>query len=290
MMKINIIGAGKAGASLAIILNKNPNVELGAICDCNSTQLSILYDKIKAEDFVTSTESLPKADINLILTPDDLIINTCNEISKSMSSGKSTIFAHCSGALPSSALRDVNNNIQLVASIHPIKSFAEPEKAAETFAGTFCGFEGDELAVNKLKDVFKQSGANCFDIDPSKKALYHAAAVLSCNYLNTLIEIGISTYEKAGVNRDIATRIIETISKDTLNNVFLSSPADALTGPISRGDIATISKHLEALSIENDKHLLTVYKMLGLETVSLSENQGMANPDDLNAIKNLLRL
>lgn len=288
MTKINIIGAGKAGSSLAIILDKNPDIKLGAICDCDSAQLSILYDKITADNFATSIDNLPSADINLITTPDDLIISTCSEIVDSHDTSPATIFAHCSGVLPSSALKEVIDDSCYVASMHPIKSFAEPELAAKSFAGTYCGFEGDADAVNQLKAIFSQVGANCFDIDPDKKPLYHAAAVLSCNYLNTLMEVGMQTYEKAGVEREISSKIIETIAKDTLNNIFASTPAQALTGPIARGDIATISKHIDAFKNENNELLLGVYKTLGKATVGLSEEQGSASADNLSKIQELL--
>ena len=288
MKKINIIGAGKAGSSLAIILNNTKDIELGAICDCEAAQLSILYDKVSADNFITSIHDLPAADINLITTPDDLIVDTCKEILNSQDLRSDTIFAHCSGALPSSVLKEVVNDYCSVASVHPIKSFAQPERAAETFAGTYCGFEGDEHAVNTLKIIFNNAKANCFDIDPSKKSLYHSAAVLSCNYLNTLVEIGLKTYEKAGVDRAISSKIIGTIAKDTLHNIFESTPAEALTGPIARGDVATIMKHVEALKLEDDEPLLEVYKTLGKATLPLSAEQGSACAEDLLKIDDLL--
>lgn len=288
MKKINIIGAGKAGSTLAIIFNKNPEIRLGAICDYDPTKLSVLYDKINADDFITSAGCLPDADIHLITTPDDLIISTCDEIIKSQLIKTKSIFAHCSGTIASSSLCDAVNNEHLVASVHPVKSFASPEHAAKTFSGTYCGFEGDYEAVDLLKSIFARAGAYCFDIDPEKKSLYHAAAVLSCNYLNTLIELGITTYGKAGVNREIASNIIETIAKDTLCNIFNSSPSAALTGPISRGDVLTITKHLDAFVEEGDEQLLAAYKLLGLKTVALAREQGNTDKESLDKINEIL--
>ena len=287
MVKVNIIGAGKAGSALAIILNSNSDVQLVTICDCDSSKLSKLYDKIKAENFVTTTKELQPADINIITTSDDLIVSTCKEI-VSASLNQSCIYVHCSGALPSSVLSEIVTENDLVASVHPIKSFAEPETAAANFSGTYCGFEGDEKAVSKLKKIFEQCEANCFDINQDKKSLYHAAAVISCNYLNVLMEVGINAYEKAGVTRDISTNIIEDIASDTLKNIFTSSPAHALTGPIARGDTDTIFKHLESLDKEDDKSLVSIYKCLGLEAIKLSLKQGSADKANLEQIKKLL--
>lgn len=287
-LEVNIIGAGKAGATLAILLSGLDHIKINTICDCDSTKLSAIYDKVKADKFTTHINELKPADVYFITTPDDLIVPTCKEIIPILNPGEQPIFVHCSGALPSSILQGVITTDCHAASVHPIKSFAEPEKAAETFAGTYCGFEGSKAAVSTLKSIFVDLNANCFDINPERKAHYHAAAVFSCNYLNVLVELGLQTYEKAGIDRNVSMHILEDIAKDTISNIFASSPSKALTGPIARGDASTVQKHLTAFDNKSDQKLLSIYKILGEVAIDLSEDQGTAEMENIQLIKSLL--
>lgn len=287
-LEVNIIGAGKAGATLAILFSGLDQIKINTICDCDSTKLSAIYDKVKADKFTTQINELKYADIYFIATPDDLIVSTCAEIIATLSSEQHPIFVHCSGALPSSILHGVITDGCYAASVHPVKSFAEPEQAAKTFAGTYCGLEGSKTAVDTLKSIFESLDANCFDINPEKKVHYHAAAVLSCNYLNVLVELGLQTYAKAGIDRNVSMHILEDIAKETIGNIFSSSPAEALTGPIARGDISTIQKHIMAFDNEADQNLLSIYRSLGQVAISLSEDQGTAKLENLMLIKSLL--
>ncbi len=287
-LAVNIIGAGKAGATLAILLSRLDSIKISTICDCDPARLSAIYDLVKADKLTTNVNALKPADIYFITTPDDLIVSTCEEIISTINSDEKPIFAHCSGALPSSILQSVIPPGCSAACVHPVKSFADPESAVKTFSGTYCGFEGSETAVSKLKSIFQGLEANCFDINPERKAHYHAAAVFSCNYLNVLIELGLQTYEKAGINREVSMHILDDIAKDTVANIFSSSPSKALTGPIARGDVSTIKKHIDAFENNSDSKLLNIYKALGMVATELSEEQGLADEESIQYIKSLL--
>ncbi len=287
-LAVNIIGAGRAGATLAMLFSRLDHIKINTICDCDSTRLSSIYDMVKVDRFTTAISELKSADIYFITTPDDLIVSTCEEIIPVLNSNEKPIFVHCSGALPSSIIQNVIPTDCSAACVHPVKSFADPESAVKTFAGTYCGFEGSKPAVSTLKSIFKDLKANCFDINPERKAHYHAAAVLSCNYLNVLIELGLQTYEKAGIDREVSMHILEDIAKDTVSNIFSSSPSKALTGPIARGDVSTVQKHIDAFESNSDNKLLNIYKALGEVAIELSEKQGLAEERNIHLIKALL--
>ncbi len=287
-LAVNIIGAGKAGATLAILLSRLDSIKINTICDCESTRLSAIYDLVKADKLTTNVSELKPADIYFITTPDDLIVSTCEEITSTINCNAKPIFVHCSGALPSSILHSVIPPDCTVACVHPVKSFADPEGAVRTFPGTYCGFEGSKPAVSILKSIFQELEANCFDINPERKAHYHAAAVFSCNYLNVLIELGLQTYEKAGIDREVSMHILEDIAKDTVSNIFSSSPSKALTGPIARGDVSTVQKHINAFKNNSDDKLLNIYRVLGGVATELSEKQGLAEKGNVQLIRSLL--
>ncbi len=172
--------------------------------------------------------------------------------------------------------------------MHPVKSFADPASAVETFAGTFCAIEGDAEACELLQDVLHRCGARTFRVEPQFKTVYHAATVFVCNYLTALIEVGLRCFQTAGVSRQTAMQVIEPIVNETVANVFKLGPVGALTGPIARGETSVVREQTEALG-RCDAHLQQIYKSLGQVAADLSADQGNAGRESLAAIRALLR-
>jgi predicted short-subunit dehydrogenase-like oxidoreductase (DUF2520 family) len=193
---------------------------------------------------------------------------------------------HCSGALPSGDLRSAIAGNVAVASVHPLKSFADPDDAVRTFAGTYCAAEGDAAALALLKPAFGQIGARVTEIDAQFKTIYHAASVMVCNYLTALMEAGLQCYEKAGLPRATATAMMEPLVRETVDNVFRLGTVKALTGPIARGDHAVAARQLEALR-EFDPHIAEIYRALGVVAVALSRAQGGTGDEALGVMEKM---
>ena len=84
-------------------------------------------------------------------------------------------------------------------------------------------------------------------IDPGQKPLYHAASCVMSNYLVGLIEAGLELYQLAGISRTDALAAAGKLLQGTLENISRYGIPGALTGPIQRGDVATVRRHIEAL-------------------------------------------
>lgn len=260
---LNIIGAGRLGKTLAYLWHHNTTFNIQAIHNrtLSSTQAAVSF--IQAGTAYETLANMPKADIWLLSCADDDIQTCCKTLIDSRTwSGKEIIF-HCSGALTAQeALGSAHKKGLAIASIHPIKSFAQPESAIHSFLGTHCGIEGDQAALHLLKPNFEALGATCFNIKPEQKTLYHAASVIACNYLVSLQELSIQTYEQAGVSREQAMQILEPIVKNTTDNIFKLGIQKALTGPVARGDYQTVNKQQKALSEWSEDYGET-YRLLG---------------------------
>jgi predicted short-subunit dehydrogenase-like oxidoreductase (DUF2520 family) len=178
-----------------------------------------------------------------------------------------------SGATPSSDLKPVRERGALTASVHPIKTFTDAELAVQTFPGTFCSAEGDEGALTVLKPAFEKVGAKVFDIAPELKPVYHAGGVFACNYLVALIEAALRAHEKAGIPRKASLKALEPMVRETVDAIFDKGqgPAKALTGPISRGDVAAVRRQLVMVR-EWDPEIGELYRGLGLIAVALAES------------------
>jgi predicted short-subunit dehydrogenase-like oxidoreductase (DUF2520 family) len=195
---------------------------------------------------------------------------------------------HCSGAWSSGELAPAVACGAAVASIHPLKTFADAATAVATFAGTPCGAEGDAAALVILKPAFEAIGAQLFELDAAMKTAYHAASVLVCNDLTALIEAGTQAYALAGITPNNARRLMAPLVRETLDNIFNLGTARALTGPVMRGDLEVVRKQLAALT-NAAPQVAAVYRSLGLIAVELARKSGDADAAALTAIENLLR-
>lgn len=171
--------------------------------------------------------------------------------------------------------------------MHPLKSFADPAIAVDSFAGTWCTVEGDAAALAVLRPLFEQLGARIAQIDPAGKTLYHAASVLVCNDLTALMEAGLRTYERAGLDRVTAQAMMEPLVRETLDNVFRLGTVRALTGPVARGDAAVVERQIGELQ-SRDPQVADVYRVLNRIALELARTQGTATPELLDAVAQVL--
>ncbi|GAB3550956.1 Rossmann-like and DUF2520 domain-containing protein [Noviherbaspirillum agri] len=266
---INIIGAGHVGKTLGRLWTQDMVFAVQDVLNGSLESGARAVAFIGAGRAVADLDQMHPADITLISTPDDRIADCCKALAQAGLIAPGTVVFHCSGALPSSILDPASDCGAAVASIHPVRSFAEPEQAVNDFGGTFCGIEGDQRALDVLQPGFAAVGARLVPIDAAFKTIYHAAAVFASNYLVTLLDVALQAYMKAGVSEEVARQLMEPLVRGTVDNVFRLGPTDALTGPIARGDIATAVKQYRAVNAWDERHG-ALYKQLGKLTADIA--------------------
>lgn len=266
---VNIIGAGHLGKTLGRLLAQQESlIKIAGICNSSKTSTLAALKFIGSGAYYPILE-MPPADITLIATPDDCLLETCAELAKNPSLKEGSIVMHCSGSLSSEVLNAVKEKSCLIASVHPMRSFAKPELSVEDYEGTYCAIEGDAQAILILKSLFEKIGSITYEIDKRKKSSYHAAGVFASNYVVTLAQQALTCLEEAGVENDIAMHVITTLMKSSVSNLEQTlSPTESLTGPLKRGDIATIKKHMDALTGEQKD----LYALLGKATLELTQH------------------
>ena len=288
MQRLNIIGCGRVGRTLARLWYSHSVFAIGDIDDHGFDKSRAAVAFIGAGRACAGIKDMSKAECWLLAPPDDRIVDCCRTLVASKLLAAGDIVFHCSGALSSGELAPVAACGAAVASIHPLKTFADAATAAATFAGTPCGAEGDAAALALLKPAFAAIGAQLFELDAAGKTAYHAASVLVCNDLTALIEAGAQAYALAGITPENALHLMAPLVRETLDNIFELGTARALTGPVLRGDLEVVRKQLAALTNALPK-VAAVYRSLGLIAVELARKSGDADADALTAIENLLR-
>ena len=287
MKTLNIIGGGRAGRTLARVFALKGVFSIGDLLDRSPEAGAEAVVFIGSGRTVVALAGMRGADVWMLTPPDDQIIACGKELAASGLLKAGNVVFQCSGAMSSRDLAAAIGGGIAVASVHPLKSFADPALAAQTFDGTYCAAEGDAAALAVLKPAFEVCGARVAEIDPAFKTIYHAASVIVCNYLTALLETGIRSYEKAGFKRDDALHVMEPLVRETLDNIFRLGTVDALTGPIARGDQAVVARQVEALAAW-DPRVAAIYKELGMVAVELARAQGEADVTALAAIERTL--
>ncbi|WP_395007734.1 Rossmann-like and DUF2520 domain-containing protein [Undibacterium sp.] len=245
MLSLNIIGAGKVGKSLGYLFARNDVFEIAQVFNLNREKNLEALDFIGRGIGLLDLAAIIPADITLLSVPDDEFGVVVTQLIALNGFKPHSILFHCSGAKSSKDLLALcptlaDLDIQL-ASIHPVRSFANLSAVYQDFTGTICSVEGSPLALDILSPAFAAIGAKIVTIEPENKLLYHAASVFASNYLVTLIDTAIATYCAAGLSNDLAQQMAQSLATKSLENVFALGASKALTGPIKRGDMQTVT-------------------------------------------------
>jgi predicted short-subunit dehydrogenase-like oxidoreductase (DUF2520 family) len=227
-------------------------------------------------------------DILFISTPDDTIAEIAERIAPQMKSGGNFYAGHFSGSIPFSVLQPLKDKGCRIGSLHPLQTFASPEETINTFAGTYICVEGDKEAVNLFSELATEIDGKPFSISTDKKPLYHAAAVIACNYLVTLVNESQRLLQETGISQENAAKMLLPLIKATVKNIETAGIPNALTGPVARGDIATLLNHIENMK-EKTPDFLTLYAILGLKTVEVSLAKKQIKDETAKKMKQIFR-
>jgi len=246
-MRIAFIGCGAAGRALARAWLR-AGYEIGAVRTRGNAA-----EAVAAVGAGTPDGPLGDADVVVFATPDDAIAETA----RSTALRADQLALHVSGIHPSTVLAPTGAR---VASIHPLRAIASLDV---DFSSTWCFWEGDAGAEALARDL----GARVARIETSKKALYHAGAAIASNYVVALFDWARRCFAAAGLEADEA---LLALARGSLENVQALGLPKALTGPASRGDVAVVQAHLDALP-EAEKAL---YRALLAATIPIGRAKG----------------
>jgi len=223
-----------------------------------------------------------------IAVPDGAVTAVATQMARSpMPSG--TAFVHVSGALGLEALAPLADHA--LGSFHPLQSFPAP-RPPESFRGITVAVDASTTGLERrLAQLARDIGAEPRHVADQERVLYHAAAVFASNYVVAVIAEAVKVLEKAGWSRDEAEQALVPLVEGVVANVRGAGVTKALTGPIRRGDVETVVRHLEALrGLEAPTRRLRadlprkrggeastedLYRMLGLVALEIAKEAGL---------------
>ena len=179
---------------------------------------------------------------------------------------------HCSGALTLEPLAAARGQGALTGSWHPFQTFGA-EGTSTTLEGVTFGIEADAGLYDTLSELAERVGGVALPVPAGARALYHAASVMSCGYLTTLLHEAEALWTRAGLPPEAAGPAIGVLAATTLANLRRAGAGAALSGPTARGDEATVRLHLDALAA-NAPELLPLYAAVSARSAVLAEEVG----------------
>ncbi|MFB9245320.1 DUF2520 domain-containing protein [Massilia antarctica] len=245
---LNIIGAGHVGRVLGRLFGASGSFAVQDVLTRSHASALDAVGFIGAGRALAGLGSMRPADVWMLAVGDDQIGAVCAQLAAGQPLAGAIVF-HCSGAISSAQLAAATDAGALAASVHPIRSFADPALVARHFDGTFCGIEGDAGALAVLTPALAAIGAQPVAIDAAAKTVYHAASVFASNYLVTVLDAALRAYQAAGVPEPVARAMAQPLASESMANVFRLGAAAALSGPIARGDMDTVARQQAALDV-----------------------------------------
>lgn len=284
-----IIGCGKVGVTLAWHL-AHIGYEPAGFASRRSASAHAAAEKAGGGRVCRDPwDATVDADLVFITTPDAAIGSVAEGLAARKGLKRGTVVLHCSGALSSTILATVRSCGAHAGSLHPLQSFAAPTFPDNPFRGIIMAGEGDDEARSLALEIASGLQAEFLSIETENKTLYHAAAVVASNYLVTLLAASTRLLEGSGIAPEATLKILLPLVRGTLNNIEKRGVAEALTGPIARGDRGTVESHCRKIQ-QALPDLLPLYQLLGAHTLPLAKARGDVDAAKLRDLGALLKL
>ena len=282
--RVLIVGAGQVGRGLFKAFHVSGIDVLG------------LHGR-KASAWTTSSGALPStlSDANTVVLAvrdnqiDDAIAELLSEQKRGargrISSG--TVVIHTSGSAEPELLARLGELGLSGGTFHPLIPFANPDRVPELMKHAWIGIDGDDPARSTSRRLAGHVGARTLDIPAGGKAKYHAAAVISSNFPVVLAALAAEVLSSLGIPQRSAQHAVHGLMVAAVSNLAERPPAEVLTGPIVRGEVDTIIRHLTAL--RQDPEARAVYKRLSLTALEIAAQRGVA-PEMIEEMRRALLL
>jgi predicted short-subunit dehydrogenase-like oxidoreductase (DUF2520 family) len=282
---VGIIGAGAVGTALGAALHRAgwPVAAVASRDEARRQRFRALVPGVRA--FAEAPAILDEVELIILTVPDDAIEHLAGELR--LYGGQALV--HTSGVLGAEVLEPARAAGTQVGAFHPLVAFADTERAIEAFRGATVAIEGDDQLASLLADMAEALGATAVRLAPGSKAAYHAAAVLAAGGFVALLDAIAELGRAAGLDEAGSLAVYGDLIEQTLGNARALGIRAALTGPMTRGDVGTLARHLEALG-RVAPAALPLYRAAAEREIALAESRGTLAPHAAETMRRLLAM
>lgn len=261
-----LVGAGRAGRALTAALRaagmRHALVDRTDIVEQHGPPV-----------FTSRADAVQQARAILVAVRDGQLDVALDELRLQDGVQRGQVVLQVSGSAEPAARNRITADGVHYGTFHPLLPLIDPSLAAFRLQGSVIGIEGDEWAYEVAARLAHRLGATTIEIPREERAAYHAAAVIASNFPVTLAALAEGLLSRIGVDSVAAHRAVRALMAASVENLASAPRAlDALTGPIARGDVATVRAHTTALHGSRPYH--EVYDVLSRATLALMRARG----------------
>ena len=268
MKKVSFIGAGRVGTTLAMLLSR-AGYKIAAVSSRTPGSCERFLRHVKQGRICSdNAEAAALGEIVFITTNDDSITEVCAGISPQL---RGKLVVHCSGALTTDALKSASGASKAV--VHPMQAVPCVAKGVKSIPGSYFDVECDSKTFPEVKKLVHSIGGIPVRIEREDRIFNHIASCMVSNYPVALFTIALKLYEGTKIGEAKATDMLMPLFEESVRNIQSAGAIQSLTGPIERGDIETVRKHLEVLSKVG--WIKALYICLARSTLKLAEQKGL---------------
>ena len=282
---VALVGAGAMARALGLRLTE-AGYPVRAVVSRTAARAEGLADLLGAAVASDLLDDLPAVPLVVLAVPDDQIAEVAEMLVGADRSWAGAVVLHTSGAATASVLEPLRAEGARTLAFHPVQSLASGADARR-LDGVTVGLEGEPAGVAAGIELAVGLGLRYLVVSAEAKARYHLAATMASNLLVTLVGMVQEVLASIDIDRAQAVTLLGPLVEGTLETLSQTSPEEALTGPVLRGDLGTLRAH--GLALRKDlPHLVPAYAALSVETVRLAVRAGRLAPDRAEGVLALM--
>ncbi len=263
-LRIGFVGAGRLGTSLAWSIAQR-GMRVVAASDAIPASAERLAAKIPGCRITGMQDVIDGCDLVFITTPDELIESTAAQ-----GRWRPKMFAvHCSGVTDVSALESAEAAGAVAGGFHPMQTFGDPGAAVRSLPGCTITIEAKEPLNAVLVAIAERLACRVNRLPAGMRGRYHAAAGITSQFINALFREASTIWQTWGATEEDAVRALLPLARGTLESIESVGICKGMPGPVSRGDVASIEKHVAALRPLGDD-AMEFYRLLCGRTIPLA--------------------
>jgi predicted short-subunit dehydrogenase-like oxidoreductase (DUF2520 family) len=282
-LRIGIVSAGRVGAALGGALARAGH-ELVAASAVSAESVRRAQRLLPGVPLMPADEVVAAADFVLLAVPDDALRPLVTGLASTGAWRPGQLLAHTSGAHGISVLDAAAARGVLALALHPIMTFTGRPEDVDRVTGASFGITAPEEMRPVAEALVVEMGGEPVWVPEPARPLYHAALTVGSNHLVTLVNDALSLLASAGVEQP--ARLLAPLLSAALDNVLRLGDA-ALTGPVSRGDVATVTRHVQTLA-QSAPGLLPSYLVMARRTAERARDAGQLSDADAQAVLRVL--
>ena len=282
-LRIGFIGAGRLGTALAWSFEA-AGLRVTAVASSNPVSARVLADAIPGCEAMAAQAVVDRCDLIFLTTPDSAISAAC----ASLRWRPDVSVVHCSGVTEVDALHAARHQGACIGGFHPMQTFGDPAAAVASLPGSTITIEADEPLNAILVALAGQLDCRVNRLPPGMRARYHASAGFTSQFINALFAEAARVWESWGATEAQALQAMLPMARGTLASIESAGIAGGMPGPVSRGDVGSVEKHVAALSALGE-HTLNVYRTLCTSTVALAVERGSIDQATAHRLREVLK-